>query len=67
MCFIVITIVFYIYCNFNEAMCTTFDASGAFKRPPLVKYRWIGHIACEIRITLELSKFVFRFELAQTI
>jgi hypothetical protein len=43
-------------------MSTTFNASGAFKLPSLVKYRrWIGHIAYEIRIILELSKYVFRF------
>jgi hypothetical protein len=43
-------------------MSTTFDALGVFKRSPLGKYkRWIGHIAYEICITLELSKYVFRF------
>jgi hypothetical protein len=50
-------------------MCSTFEASGAFKRPPLVKCRrWIRNILrTKYVLTFELSKFVFRFELAQTV
>jgi hypothetical protein len=49
-------------------MCVTFDATGAFNSPSLINYgRWSRPVAYEIRIEPELSKSVFRFELAQTV
>jgi hypothetical protein len=49
-------------------MCITSDASGPFKCPHLVKYR-IGSDILHMKyvLTLELSKIVFSFELAQTV
>jgi hypothetical protein len=49
-------------------MWVTFDASGAFNRPSLVKYkRYIRLVDQKYVPTLELSKYVFRFELAQMV
>jgi hypothetical protein len=65
--FIVITIVSHLF-NFKETMCITFDASGGFNRPTLVKYRDGSDILrTKYVLTLELSKSVSRFELAQTV